>query len=80
MKIANYENNNALTVPISVVQKTGEGSFVYLAEGNKAHAAKVQVGKISNGNAEILSGLKAGDKVIVAGYEDLDNGEPISIQ
>lgn len=80
MKIANYENKDAIIIPISVVQRTGSGDIVYVAEGNKAKAVVVQVGRISNGNAEILSGLKAGDKVITAGYEDLDNGELITVQ
>jgi hypothetical protein len=29
---------------------------------------------------EVMSGLKAGDKVVVAGYQDLDAGEAIIIQ
>jgi len=80
MKIVNYENSNAIVVPVSVIQKTADGDIVYVAEGNKAKAVAVVTGKISNGNAEILSGLQSGDKIIVAGYEDLNNGEAITIQ
>lgn len=80
MRIANYENSAALVVPVSVIQKTAEGDLLYIAEGNKARAVIVQTGKNANGMVEILGGLKPGDKVITAGYEDLDNGEPVSIQ
>jgi membrane fusion protein, multidrug efflux system len=80
MKIANYENNKALVVPVSVIQKTSEGDVVYVAKDGKARAVTVAKGRNSNGNVEILSGLEAGDKVIIAGFEDLENGEAVAIQ
>jgi membrane fusion protein, multidrug efflux system len=80
MKIANYANNAALVIPVAVIQKTNEGDIVYVADGKKAKAVSVITGRNSNGMVEILGGLNAGDKVITAGFEDLDNGEAISIQ
>ncbi len=80
MKIANYENKNSLVVPVSVIQKTSKGEMLYVADGNKAKAVYVKTGANSNGQLEILSGLTAGDKVITAGFEDLDNGDPILVQ
>jgi RND family efflux transporter MFP subunit len=80
MRISNYENATALVVPVSVIQKTAEGEMVYVVEGENARAVMIKTGRNSNGKVEVLSGLKAGDKVVVAGYEDLDSGEKISIQ
>lgn len=80
MKIANYENNNAIVVPVSVIQKTAGGDLLYIVDGNKAKAVYVETGKNANGMVEVLAGLKAGDKVITAGYQDLDNGELVAIQ
>jgi RND family efflux transporter MFP subunit len=80
LKIANYTKSSALVIPVSVIQKTSEGEVVYIADGNKAKAVMVTTGRNANGMVEVTSGLKAGDKVIVAGFEDLDNGEDISIQ
>lgn len=80
LKIANYENPNAIVVPISVIQKTSEGEMVYIADGNKAKQVNIVTGRNANGMVEVLSGLEAGNKIIIAGYEDLDNGEPIAIQ
>lgn len=79
LKIANYENSNALIVPVSVIQRTAEGDMLLIAEGDKAKSIRVQTGKNANGMVEILSGLKPGDKVITAGYEDLDNGDRIKV-
>jgi membrane fusion protein (multidrug efflux system) len=80
MKIANYENSKALIIPISVLQKTSKGTMVYVAAGNVAKLVPVTTGRISNGLVEVLSGLNTGDKVVVAGYQDLDEGEAIAIQ
>jgi len=80
MKIANYESEDAITVPVSIIQKTSKGDLVYVADGNKAKLVYVTTGQNSDGQVEIKSGLKAGDRVIVTGYDNLDNGDPISIQ
>lgn len=80
LKIANYERANALVVPVSVIQKTSKGEMVYVADGKKAKSVMVTTGRNANGMVEVLSGLSAGDKVIVAGFEDLDNGEAVSVQ
>jgi multidrug efflux pump subunit AcrA (membrane-fusion protein) len=53
---------------------------MYIADGNKAKLITVTVGTNSNGMVEVLSGLNAGDKVITTGYEEMDNGQLISIQ
>lgn len=80
MRIANYAASNALTVPTNAIQRTSEGDVVYVAQGSVAKAVRVQTGRSSNGLIEILAGLKTGDRVIVEGYQELDNGSPISIQ
>ncbi len=80
MKIANYTNEKALVVPVGVIQKINDASIVYVADGDAAKAVKVTTGRISNGRVEVLTGLKEGDKVIVAGYEEIENGTKISVQ
>ena len=45
MKIANYTNKEALVVPVSVIQKTSEGSMIYIADGNKAKSVTVTTGR-----------------------------------
>jgi len=79
MKIANYEHDNVIVIPVAVIQKTAKGNMVYIADGNKAKAVPIEVGKNSNGLVEVLGGLKQGDKVVTAGFEDLDDGAPITI-
>jgi membrane fusion protein (multidrug efflux system) len=80
MRIINYENPNAITVPVSLVQRTGQGDMVFVVQGNQAKAVQVTTGQTAGGQVEILSGLKAGDKLVVRGFEELDNGELVAIQ
>ncbi|MBC7553827.1 MAG: efflux RND transporter periplasmic adaptor subunit [Taibaiella sp.] len=80
MKIANYTNKTALAVPVSLIQKTSDGSMIYIAEGNAAKAVTVTTGRNSNGMVEIVTGLNPGDKVITAGFEEMENGQKIAIQ
>ena len=80
MKIANYNNPNALVVPVSVIQKTSQGSMIYITDGKTAKPVLVTTGRNSNGMVEILSGLKAGDQVITAGYESMEDVQQITIQ
>ena len=80
LKIANYSNPAALVVPVSVIQKTADGDRLFILVGGAAKEVAVQTGRISNGNAEILKGLEAGDRVITTGYEELENGQQVSLQ
>jgi membrane fusion protein (multidrug efflux system) len=77
MKILNYVNPKAIIVPINIIQHAEEGDFVIVAENNKARKVKIKSGRFYKGNAEILDGLKEGDKVILKGFQELNEGEEI---
>lgn len=83
MKIVDYNNSKAFVVPLSAVQKSTDGEFVYVAgkEGDKIVARRkiVQSGMIYNGFTEIKSGLEAGDKVITKGFQNVIEGDAIQI-
>ena len=73
--------SNALTVPVNVVQTLNGASVVYIAEetngGWVARKRAVEVGGIYDNRAEIVGGLKAGDKIITVGYQSVNDGEPV---
>ena len=77
LKIVDYKKENALTVPIKAIQKSEKGDYVYLLEGGKAKRAVIKVGNTYNGNAEILTGLKAGDQVVIMGFNGLNEGDSL---
>jgi RND family efflux transporter MFP subunit len=83
MRIVDYSSKAAVVIPINIVQSDPTGTFVFIAENSNgtivAKKQLVTVGKVYNGNAEITDGLKAGDKLITIGYEDLNNGDALSM-
>ncbi len=83
LKIADYNADSSFVVPIGVVQKSSEGEYVYVAENMNgkliAKRKSVTSGLNYSGNAEIRSGLAAGDKVITTGYQSVIDGDPIKL-
>jgi multidrug efflux pump subunit AcrA (membrane-fusion protein) len=66
----------------NIIQKTEKGDLIYVAVGEKgkkvAKARQVTMGLTFNGQAEILTGLQAGDLVITQGFQELVDGQSIS--
>ncbi len=78
LKIIDYTNKNALIVPVGTIQHAEDGDFVFTDSNGKAKKTRVTAGKIYNSKAEIISGLKEGDKLVTTGYQELNEGERIS--
>ena len=79
LKIVDFRSNGALTVPVNAIQKSESGEFVYVAENGKAKRVIISTDKVSEGKAQVVSGLKAGDKVITLGFQNLNEGDPVKI-
>lgn len=80
VKLEYYHNPNAIVIPRSAITVIGGKNYVYLADGEKASATEVSIGKAVGENIEIINGLKAGDKLIYQGVSLIANGTKISIQ
>lgn len=82
VKINDYTNPKAITVPITLVQSTDRGAYVYTAQAKNgqlvAKKTFVKTGKDYRDRVEIRSGLAAGDRVITKGYRDVADGQPIN--
>jgi membrane fusion protein (multidrug efflux system) len=82
--INDYTNPRALTVPQNVVQETGEGQFLFVAEeeGGRRIARRrtVTPGGAYDNRLEILAGLAPGETVITFGFQTLADGQPVSVQ
>ncbi|MCX7543867.1 efflux RND transporter periplasmic adaptor subunit [Marinicella gelatinilytica] len=65
---------NVLAVPTEAVIRTGDSDRVVLALGEgKFKSIQVRLGRFYNQNAEVISGLKAGDKVVTSAQFLLDS-------
>jgi membrane fusion protein (multidrug efflux system) len=83
VRIQNYGQSNATVLPVDLIQHDEENAYVLVVnrEGGKATAAKrvIKTGQTYNGKQEITSGLKPGDEVISAGYQNLNEGQQLKI-
>ena len=83
VQILDYSNNAAITIPVNTLQTDDKGKYVLVAvtENGKMYARKKQVtiGELYGDKLEIKSGLSAGDKIITEGFQNLYEGQLISI-
>jgi len=63
----------ALTVPAEAVIHTGTRTVVIVADGERFQAATVNTGAHTDGRIEILSGVKAGERVVSSGQFLIDS-------
>jgi membrane fusion protein (multidrug efflux system) len=79
VSIVTARHDNSLLVPrVAVVTERGRSS-VFVADGETAHQRAVEVGFQDDDNAEILSGIEAGEMVVIQGQRTLRDGQPISV-
>lgn len=83
VRINDYRNPSAFTVPITLIRETEAGKYIYVAVEEKgklvARRLPVKVGSTYNGLAEITEGITAGDKIITTGFNGLIDGELIQV-
>lgn len=84
VRIQNYARQSATVLPVDLVQKDEQNSFVLIIgeKGGQKVAAKriIQTGQTYNGKVEVTSGLQPGDQVISAGYQNLNEGQAVTLQ
>ncbi len=74
-----YENKDAIVIPRNLIQKNEEGKYVFVAKDGKAEFRKIKTGRENGLSVEILSGLAAGDQLIVKGAEQVENGQKLNV-
>lgn len=71
------------SVPEAAVQYEGDGAFVYRIAGGEtgatAQRVEVETGAVENGFVEIVSGLRAGERVVGSGLNRIQPNSPVSV-
>ena len=83
VRIQNYGSSNATVLPVDLIQHDEENAYVLVVarQAGKPVAQKrvIKTGQTYNGKQEVTSGLKPGDEVISAGYQNLNEGQVLKI-
>ena len=83
LTINDYTNDEALIVPLNIVQETGQEQFIFVAAQINgdwiARRRSVKTGNSYIDRAEISSGLQEGEYVVTFGYQNLADGQKLAV-
>ncbi|MBN1220104.1 MAG: efflux RND transporter periplasmic adaptor subunit [Anaerolineae bacterium] len=71
------QKQGTLLVPLDAITEVNGQSSVFVVKRNVAELRPVTVGLTSDGQVEILSGLEAGETVVIAGQSNLTDGAKV---
>lgn len=83
IKIQDYTANNVIVIPMTSMQTDDKGKYVYVQVNengkNVARKKTVMPGEVYGDRIEIKQGLNAGDQLITEGYQELYDGQLVTV-
>jgi membrane fusion protein (multidrug efflux system) len=76
-RLATAVRQNAIVIPEDAIQPLRTANIAWVVDNGKASRRVVQLGVRSAGYVEVLSGVKAGETVVVGGLERMGEGMPL---
>ena len=70
---------NTVVIPEEAIQADVKGYYVYTVIDGKVGQTYVKIGAHLNNQAQVLSGLKIGDTIVVAGQQKLEDGSIVKV-
>jgi len=80
-----WNQDQGVFVPTNAIARIGGETFVFVAENQEnseeliARQTRVQLGYLEGNNYQVLTGLKPGEQVVVAGIQNLSDGSLITV-
>ncbi len=74
------ERRDAVVAPKDAIVERGSLTLVYVVKGNQVEERQVSIGLTDKTRAQILSGVKAGEVVVVEGAQGVKNGDQVTVQ
>lgn len=75
-----WEGDDVLQVPASALFREGEGWALFVVQDDKAVKREVKVGQRNGLKAQIVSGINAGDNVIVHPDDQVKDGVRVAVR
>ena len=76
--VAIWSSDDVLTVPVTALFRKGDNWAVFTVKNGRARGTIVTVGHRNNRTAEIISGLSAGDQVILHPSDRVTDGVAVA--
>jgi RND family efflux transporter MFP subunit len=74
------QRENTLLIPQQAVVEQGGQKEIFVVQDARVHLQKISTGLERDNLVEVLSGLKEGETVVVAGLSDLKDGDKVLVQ
>jgi HlyD family secretion protein len=74
------DKEKRLVIPKGQFFQETAGKWIFVVKGNKAERREIKTGRENPDYYEVLSGLKAGEKVVVSSYVDYKEVEELSLE
>ncbi len=73
--------HHVVTVPTAAVQRGSPGTFAYVVDANNTVSLHVlKLGATDGNKVQVISGLNAGDRVVIDGTDRLREGAKVTVQ
>jgi len=79
LKIADYSKTNSIVVPLKAIQRSEQGTYVFINVNGVAKRKDIKTGATYNSQTEVLTGLNIHDQLITAGASDVEDGDKIKV-
>lgn len=76
--VTTWSSPDAVSVPVSALFRKGEEWAVFAVQDGRARTVPIRIGHRNNRLAEVLSGLSAGDKVVVHPSDRIADGSRVA--
>jgi len=73
-----WSSDKVLTVPVGALFRRGDDWAVFAVSDGRARTAPVQIGHRNNRSAEVISGLSAGDRVVLHPSDRVSDGAAVA--
>lgn len=77
VRIVVWEQADTLKVPVGALFRQGDDWAVFVAEGRRARLRRIELGHRNSEEAQVLSGLGAGDRTVLYPPDELQDGARI---
>ncbi len=78
-KVLVYENTNAIIIPRNLMMSDEQGHYLFIENNGKAIKVYAENGRESGIYYELSKGLKPGDRLIIKGADQLENGTAVKV-
>lgn len=79
MKINDYENKNAITVPNYLILQDSKGDYIFVVEGGLSKKRYITRGKVYQEITEVLEGLDGSETLVDKGFREVGDNFSVNI-